>query len=167
MCSSRPSPSQLPCACSTSIFFFFSSRRRHTRCLSDWSSDVCSSDLYRSGYTQDRTEYRRGTRSSDCGTEPSPNGDKHVSDQGSRPYLERSQRRRRPLLHRRRDMGGETGCGWPESPGPREAPSRTRSDSNEGQDVFLELLPGAITPDRIAHCTFLHQCSRCDRWRHP
>src|SRR5262245_66600030 len=27
------------------IIFFFSSRRRHTRCLSDWSSDVCSSDL--------------------------------------------------------------------------------------------------------------------------
>src|ERR1035438_9416181 len=29
------------------MFFFFSSRRRHTRCLSDWSSDVCSSDLER------------------------------------------------------------------------------------------------------------------------
>src|SRR5205814_363329 len=28
------------------FFFFFSSRRRHTRCLSDWSSDVCSSDLH-------------------------------------------------------------------------------------------------------------------------
>src|SRR5215831_15033564 len=27
------------------LFVFFSSRRRHTRCLSDWSSDVCSSDL--------------------------------------------------------------------------------------------------------------------------
>src|SRR5260221_4517271 len=26
-------------------FFFFSSRRRHTRSLCDWSSDVCSSDL--------------------------------------------------------------------------------------------------------------------------
>src|SRR6266496_2345791 len=26
-------------------FFFFSSRRRHTRSLRDWSSDVCSSDL--------------------------------------------------------------------------------------------------------------------------
>src|SRR2546422_346124 len=26
-------------------FFFFSSRRRHTRCSRDWSSDVCSSDL--------------------------------------------------------------------------------------------------------------------------
>src|SRR3989449_10541227 len=25
--------------------FFFSSRRRHTRCSRDWSSDVCSSDL--------------------------------------------------------------------------------------------------------------------------
>src|SRR2546422_4620429 len=28
-------------------FFFFSSRRRHTRCSRDWSSDVCSSDLRR------------------------------------------------------------------------------------------------------------------------
>src|SRR5262245_51084373 len=27
------------------LCFFFSSRRRHTRCLNDWSSDVCSSDL--------------------------------------------------------------------------------------------------------------------------
>src|SRR6266498_3352740 len=26
--------------------FFFSSRRRHTRCGRDWSSDVCSSDLW-------------------------------------------------------------------------------------------------------------------------
>src|SRR2546429_2847189 len=31
-------------AYSTAIFFF-SSRRRHTRCSRDWSSDVCSSDL--------------------------------------------------------------------------------------------------------------------------
>src|SRR2546426_521233 len=27
-------------------FFFFSSRRRHTRLQGDWSSDVCSSDLF-------------------------------------------------------------------------------------------------------------------------
>src|SRR2546429_3623661 len=27
------------------LCFFFSSRRRHTRCSRDWSSDVCSSDL--------------------------------------------------------------------------------------------------------------------------
>src|SRR5262245_63762385 len=32
------------------LFFFFSSRRRHTRCLSDWSSDVCSSDPERMVY---------------------------------------------------------------------------------------------------------------------
>src|ERR1035441_10719055 len=36
---------------------FFSSRRRHTRCLSDWSSDVCSSDLEASQHTRSvRTE---------------------------------------------------------------------------------------------------------------
>src|SRR3989449_6462065 len=29
--------------------FFFSSRRRHTRCSRDWSSDVCSSDLTEGG----------------------------------------------------------------------------------------------------------------------
>src|SRR5688500_20145338 len=28
-----------------SLFFFLSSRRRHTRLQGDWSSDVCSSDL--------------------------------------------------------------------------------------------------------------------------
>src|SRR3989337_3830030 len=31
--------------CVVSCVFFFSSRRRHTRCYRDWSSDVCSSDL--------------------------------------------------------------------------------------------------------------------------
>src|SRR5690606_41699516 len=28
------------------VYFFFSSRRRHTRFSRDWSSDVCSSDLF-------------------------------------------------------------------------------------------------------------------------
>src|SRR3712207_6972244 len=32
---------------SSTCFFFFSSRRRHTRYWRDWSSDVCSSDLLR------------------------------------------------------------------------------------------------------------------------
>src|SRR5205807_5893116 len=31
------------------LFFFFSSRRRHTRLQGDWSSDVCSSDLMQKG----------------------------------------------------------------------------------------------------------------------
>src|SRR5262245_65307397 len=67
-------------------FFFFSSRRRHTRCLSDWSSDVCSSDLSklyrRSGLQLDVTLPQRryewaaqiltralGESASDAGTE--------------------------------------------------------------------------------------------------
>src|SRR5215510_15579449 len=38
-------------------FFFFSSRRRHTRWPRDWSSDVCSSDLvgYKAGGGYDAT----------------------------------------------------------------------------------------------------------------
>src|SRR5260370_27641689 len=34
------------CNCDRVCFFFFSSRRRHTRFKCDWSSDVCSSDLF-------------------------------------------------------------------------------------------------------------------------
>src|SRR3970282_2597345 len=36
-------------ASQTALSFFFESRRRHTRSLRDWSSDVCSSDLSASG----------------------------------------------------------------------------------------------------------------------
>src|SRR5215813_2517442 len=35
------------------VCFFFSSRRRHTRCGRDWSSDVCSSDLEQEMLTAD------------------------------------------------------------------------------------------------------------------
>src|SRR5207245_1628771 len=38
--------SRLPSFANNSLLFF-SSRRRHTRCYRDWSSDVCSSDLLR------------------------------------------------------------------------------------------------------------------------
>src|SRR3712207_8372770 len=37
-----------------SSYFFFSSRRRHTRYWRDWSSDVCSSDLYQARRVRDR-----------------------------------------------------------------------------------------------------------------
>src|SRR5256886_8848077 len=50
--SSRSADVELHCAvymylrgCTSVWFFFFSSRRRHTRFDCDWSSDVCSSDL--------------------------------------------------------------------------------------------------------------------------
>src|SRR5437867_8528352 len=43
------------------LIFFFSSRRRHTRSYGDWSSDVCSSDLYRNA-TASVGIYLRQTR---------------------------------------------------------------------------------------------------------
>src|SRR2546422_4791739 len=43
---SRCASESVSCAARSMLcFFFFSSRRRHTRCSRDWSSDVCSSDL--------------------------------------------------------------------------------------------------------------------------
>src|SRR5438093_11674956 len=41
------------------LFFFFSSRRRHTRLVSDWSSDVCSSDLTAQGEALGTLAWRR------------------------------------------------------------------------------------------------------------
>src|SRR3712207_4777386 len=39
------------------IFFFFSSRRRHTRYWRDWSSNVCSSDLYQDALRDELIQY--------------------------------------------------------------------------------------------------------------
>src|SRR2546430_4291380 len=55
------------------IFFFFSSRRRHTRFDCDWSSDVCSSDL-ESGGTASISVTRTG------GTDGSITADFSTSD---------------------------------------------------------------------------------------
>src|SRR3712207_6849105 len=41
-----PVPVDVVLECVGSGFVFFSSRRRHTRYWRDWSSDVCSSDLF-------------------------------------------------------------------------------------------------------------------------
>src|SRR2546421_3017012 len=46
------------------IFFFFSSRRRHTRSDRDWSSDVCSSDL-RTHHSQQRVHPHSQERKED------------------------------------------------------------------------------------------------------
>src|SRR5438874_10382849 len=42
------------------VFFFFSSRRRHTRSLRDWSSDVCSSDLNSVLFSVPTADFRTG-----------------------------------------------------------------------------------------------------------
>src|SRR5262245_64316639 len=88
------------------FYFFFSSRRRHTRCLSDWSSDVCSSDLSEAG---------------DCDRFPAElvlhaDRDPHAladyaargrSDSGANDWRGRSQRRRERRRSEERRVGKE------------------------------------------------------------
>src|SRR5271170_6062747 len=50
-------------------FFFFSSRRRHTRSTRDWSSDVCSSDLVSSHAAPELAVIRGQVKSEPSGWE--------------------------------------------------------------------------------------------------
>src|SRR3989442_2503099 len=53
------------------VCFFFSSRRRHTRCGRDWSSDVCSSDLGGlAGLRRDREGDQQRDRDAPPGPDP-------------------------------------------------------------------------------------------------
>src|SRR2546422_3710760 len=66
------------------VVFFFSSRRRHTRCSRDWSSDVCSSDL--STRLTSIFAFRRGSLALNL-VEESEIGASHMLDLlGERPY---------------------------------------------------------------------------------
>src|SRR2546421_7624104 len=47
------------------LYFFFSSRRRHTRSDRDWSSDVCSSDPSRRRHTRSDRDWSSDVCSSD------------------------------------------------------------------------------------------------------
>src|SRR2546422_649559 len=67
------------------VVFFFSSRRRHTRCSRDWSSDVCSSDLFE--VLAERTIY-------DEGLLPQEFGRPHALVERRRLQDERSEERR-------------------------------------------------------------------------
>src|SRR6266850_6115734 len=84
------------------MFFFFSSRRRHTRLQGDWSSDVCSSDLIQSDRRQDR-----GGGFSRAEQHHHPH-----RRRGRRPVSRRSRTLVRPLpaavrkTHRRRKLDG-------------------------------------------------------------
>src|SRR2546430_6846932 len=62
------------------VFFFFSSRRRHTRFDCDWSSDVCSSDLPDGVKTTDL--FLPGTVPTFAETPTSTSGDGNTPDQG-------------------------------------------------------------------------------------
>src|SRR5437588_1205737 len=72
------------------VVFFFSSRRRHTRSLCDWSSDVCSSDLPWTAFAK---------RQRDCGAGAEVEGTERLASQSQ--------------------CGGKRECRTAESRGPR------------------------------------------------
>src|SRR2546422_5232153 len=67
---------------STSFFFFFSSRRRHTRCSRDWSSDVCSSDLFPYSWSKDRLAQVAQHAGVEVVLINMPAGDPQIGDRG-------------------------------------------------------------------------------------
>src|SRR6266511_686990 len=71
-------------------FFFFSSRRRHTRFSRDWSSDVCSSDLENRASRSSFEFALRGTESA-----------------GERPFLVAEKLARNELFRNRPGMNGD------------------------------------------------------------
>src|SRR5713226_10091963 len=81
------------------VFFFFSSRRRHTRWTGDWSSDVCSSDLAsreRSGSGSRSNPLR--TRSSSRRATPSRSEERRVGksvDLGGRRIIKKKKKKKK------------------------------------------------------------------------
>src|SRR6266446_8810373 len=63
------------------LFFFFSSRRRHTRLQGDWSSDVCSSDLPSRSLERARSLLKEAGFSWKNG----PNGESLLQDSDGKP----------------------------------------------------------------------------------
>src|SRR5205814_4920095 len=94
------------CVVGCLFFFFFSSRRRHTRCLSDWSSDVCSSDL--------SSTCCAGSPPSEVDAEPAQQVE--LALDGERPEMDHVERRMVPdrqlpvVRSEERRVGKEGGC---------------------------------------------------------
>src|SRR2546421_8594150 len=91
-------------------FFFFSSRRRHTRSDRDWSSDVCSSDLATTLLNGDHAQQRRGTLARHFGEARSV----QRSAQGDSPgkWSDRLQRSRGGIRSEERRVGKECRSRW-------------------------------------------------------
>src|SRR5256885_11830904 len=93
----------------SSVDFFFSSRRRHTRLQGDWSSDVCSSDLVttaRSGSSRvKRGIVRAGIRKNEADCANGLRSEEHTSELQSpcnlvcRLLLEKKKKIARPSTH--------------------------------------------------------------------
>src|SRR5215510_16513056 len=98
-------------------FFFFSSRRRHTRWPRDWSSDVCSSDL---------------TGATTCTA-------------GTAGWRNATRRRRRRTSERRQavrdEVGGGVDGGGPSAPRPRGGARLLRRHRDDGGRVAGPVFP--------------------------
>src|SRR5688500_19294256 len=76
-------------------YFFFSSRRRHTRLQGDWSSDVCSSDLERSSCRTTQRDTDSVTTPAEVGCCPAvTRGPLHAKPCRNGPRTLRSEERR-------------------------------------------------------------------------
>src|SRR5262249_58551828 len=105
--------------------FFFSSRRRHTRLVSDWSSDVCSSDLRRHRVRHvllDRRELRHGRHLRERRLRRLPG--RHL--QGERRGLHRRQRVHLRQRSEERRVGKEGRSRW--------APEQEEKKDSETED---------------------------------
>src|SRR5438045_9633050 len=103
--------------------FFFSSRRRHTRCLSDWSSDVCSSDLQsQTDHVQGEQQDRRRRRPIAWLNDALGGGVDRAVPQGV------EQRRRQPERSEERRVGKECRARWWQDQGRKSR----RDDESEG-----------------------------------
>src|SRR5215469_6329498 len=120
-------------------FFFFSSRRRHTRSLRDWSSDVCSSDL---------GQVRRALRGSDSkqadswatATNEPPDAADEAPECAWCPVCRAARR-----IARARSANGHSGSGLSDATDVVAAAVR---DALAGIDSILSYRPGGPMPDR-------------------
>src|SRR3989339_1760996 len=92
------------------VCFLFSSRRRHTRLVSDWSSDVCSSDLApEAGSSSTRRRCRRRTGSGR--SRPPPRGrprseERRVGKEGRSRWSPYNEKKKSVVKKKSRELDG-------------------------------------------------------------
>src|SRR6266850_4246707 len=124
------------------IFFFFSSRRRHTRLQGDWSSDVCSSDLPR--HRQPSRRLPGGPRPERC--------------RGSTQRGDRRDDRRIGRIGEVSGAQGPHGTARAASP----SPGPTRMTCREAIAKLAEYLDAELTPEVLQEIdAHLEICAPC------
>src|SRR3989449_2173973 len=129
------------------IFFFFSSRRRHTRCSRDWSSDVCSSDLPRSrgARAEGIRDPGRGAEEARAHPRQDRRGDAEEVLRGER--AARAEVREGRQAHRRRSGAGRGGEDGRKGAGAPLRAVRARRELSGGRHS----VPSALEPHEAAH----------------